>query len=49
MSFALALIAAVLLLLFGLRLSRRPADRRRGILMIIAAGVLVGNVIILTI
>jgi hypothetical protein len=44
----LAMIAAVLLGVFGARLAR-GSDRKRGLLMIVAALVLVANVLILTI
>ena len=46
---ALAMIAAFLLILFGVKLIRRGQDRKRGALMIVAAAVLVGNVVILTV
>jgi high-affinity Fe2+/Pb2+ permease len=46
---ALAMIAAVMLTLFGVRLAVRRGDRKRGILMVVAAAVLVANVVILTI
>ena len=46
---ALAMIAAFLLAIGGSRLTMRQDDRKRGILMIVAAAVLVGNVLILTI
>ena len=45
---ALAMIAAFLLIVFGVRLAMKGGDRKRGALMIVAA-VLVGNVVILTI
>jgi hypothetical protein len=41
-------IAALLLLMGGIRLARRKEDRSRGILMIVAALVLAGNVLIWT-
>jgi len=44
---ALAMIAAGLLVVFGVRMIRR--DRQRGLLMIAAALVLVANVLIWTI
>ena len=47
-AYTLAMIAAVLLVVFGIRLARRAEERRRGVLMIVAAAVLVGNVLILT-
>ncbi len=46
---ALAMIAAFLLVIGGARLAMREGDRKRGILMIVAAAVLVGNVLILTV
>ena len=46
---ALAMIAAFLLILFGVKFIRRGHDRKRGLLMIAAAAVLVGNVVIMTI
>ena len=45
---ALAMIAAFLLAIGGVRLAMRKEDRKRGLLMIVAAVVLVGNVLILT-
>ena len=45
---ALAMIAAFLLIVFGVRLAVKGGDRKRGALMIVAAAVLVGNVVILT-
>ena len=44
----LAMIAAFLLAMGGVRLALRKDDRKRGLLMIVAAAVLVGNVLILT-
>ena len=46
---ALVMIAAFLLTMFGVRLATRGGDRKRGALMIAAAAVLVGNVVILTV
>ena len=46
---AIAMLAACLLVVGGIRLVMRKADRSRGILMILAALVLVGNVVIWTI
>ena len=43
----LAMIAAFLLVIGGVRLAMRQEDRKRGLLMIVAAAVLVGNVLIL--
>ena len=45
----LAMIAAFVLAIGGVRLALREGDRKRGILMIVAALVLVGNVLILTV
>ena len=45
----LAMIAAILLAIFGVRLALRPEDRQRGLLMVGAAIVLVANVIIWTV
>ena len=45
----LAMISAILLAIFGVRLALRPEDRQRGLLMIGAAIVLVANVIIWTV
>ena len=46
---ALAMIAAFLLIVFGVRMAIKGGDRKRGVLMIVAAAVLVGNVVILTV
>jgi hypothetical protein len=46
---AIGMIAAFLLVVRGTKLIRRKEDRVRGILMLVAAAVLVGNVAILTI
>jgi high-affinity Fe2+/Pb2+ permease len=46
---AIGMIAAFLLVVGGIKLIRRKEDRGRGILMLIAAAVLMGNVAILTI
>lgn len=46
---ALAMIAAFVLIIFGLRLAKSGQDRKRGLLMVAAAVVLVGNVVILTV
>ncbi len=45
---AIAMIAAFLLVLGGIRLIRRVEHRQQGWLMIVAAMVLVGNVLIWT-
>ena len=46
---ALAMIAAFLLIVFGVRMAVKGGDRKRAALMIVAAAVLVGNVMIMTI
>jgi hypothetical protein len=46
---AIGMIAAFLLVLGGIKLVRSKEDRGRGILMLVAAAVLMGNVVILTI
>ena len=46
---ALAMIAAFVLVIFGVRLVMNGGDRKRGILMVVAAVVLIGNVVILTV
>ncbi len=46
---ALAMIAAFLLILFGVRMMVKGGDHKRALLMIVAAAVLVGNVVILTV
>ena len=48
MAMAVAMLAAFALVFGGVKLARRPADRKRGLLMIVAAAVLVGNVLIWT-
>jgi high-affinity Fe2+/Pb2+ permease len=45
---AVAMIAAFVLAIGGVKLALRPEDRKRGLLMIAAAAVLVGNVLIWT-
>jgi high-affinity Fe2+/Pb2+ permease len=45
---ATAMIAAFLLIVFGVKLALRQGDRKRGLLMIGAASVLIGNVAIWT-
>ena len=42
------MIAAFVLAIGGVKLALRPEDRKRGLLMITAAAVLVGNVLIWT-
>ncbi|MES2096289.1 MAG: hypothetical protein V4459_05985 [Pseudomonadota bacterium] len=45
---AIAMLAAALLVWFGIRLARRPDTRTKGLLMVVMAAVLVGNVLIWT-
>ena len=45
---AITMIAAFLLLGFGIRQARRPADRQRGLLMIACGIIFVVNVLIWT-
>jgi hypothetical protein len=45
---ALTMIAAALLLVFGIRLALRPADRQRGLLMVACGIIFIGNVLIWT-
>ena len=45
---ALAMIAAFVLIIFGLKLALRGEDRKRGVLMVLAALVLIANVLIWT-
>ena len=45
---ALTMIAAFLLLVFGIRQAMRPADRQRGLLMIACGIIFIGNVLIWT-
>jgi hypothetical protein len=49
LAMAVAILAAFALVFGGVRLARRPKDRMRGVLMIVAALVLVGNVLIWTV
>ena len=44
-----AMLAAFALLFAGVKLALKPEDRKRGLLMIVAAAVLVGNVLVWTI
>jgi high-affinity Fe2+/Pb2+ permease len=46
---AVAMLAAFALIVVGVRLALRPGERKRGLLMIVAAAVLIGNVLIWTI
>ena len=45
---AITMIAAFLLLVFGIRLALRPADRQRGLLMVACGIVFIVNVLIWT-
>jgi len=45
---AVTMIAAMLLLIFGVRFALRPEDRQRGLLMIACGIIFIGNVLIWT-
>jgi hypothetical protein len=45
---AITMIAAMLLLIFGVWLAMRPDDRQRGLLMIACGIIFIGNVLIWT-
>ena len=45
---AITMIAAFLLLVFGVRLALRPADRQRGPLMVVCGIIFIANVLIWT-
>ena len=45
----LAMIAAFVMIFFGTKLALRGEDRKRGILMVVAALVLIANVLIWTV
>ena len=45
---AITMIAAMLLLIFGVKLAMRPEDRQRGLLMIACGIIFIGNVLIWT-
>jgi len=45
---AITMAAAILLLIFGVRLAMRPDERQRGLLMIACGIIFVGNVLIWT-
>lgn len=45
---AITMIAAFLLLVFGVRLALRPADRQRGLLMVVCGIIFIANVLIWT-
>jgi hypothetical protein len=48
-AFGLAMVAAFLLLAGGVKLTRSPQSRTRGLLMIVAAAVIIMNVMIWTV
>jgi hypothetical protein len=45
---SLAMVAVAALVWGGIRLLKQPEDRKRGILMLVAALVLLGNVLIIS-
>jgi high-affinity Fe2+/Pb2+ permease len=45
---AIAMVAAFVLVWFGVRLAMRPDTRTKGVLMVVMAAVLVGNVLVWT-
>jgi drug/metabolite transporter superfamily protein YnfA len=45
---AITMIAAILLLIFGVKLALKPDDRQRGLLMIACGIVFIANVLIWT-
>ena len=45
---SVAMVAAIILAIAGVKLALKPDQRSRGLLMIVAAAVLVGNVVIWT-
>jgi len=45
---AITMIAAILLLVFGVKLAMKPEERQRGLLMIACGIIFVGNVLIWT-
>ena len=49
LAMAVAMLAAFALIFAGVKLSMKPVDRKRGVLMIVAALVLVGNVLVWTV
>jgi hypothetical protein len=46
---AVTMLAAILLLIFGVKLALKPEERQRGLLMIACGIIFVGNVMIWTI
>ena len=49
LAMGIAMLAAFALVIGGVKLALKPEDRKRGLLMIVAAAVLVGNVLMWTI
>lgn len=49
LSLSIAMIAAFLLVLFGARLAWRGEHRRQGVLMLVAAAVILANVLVWTV
>ena len=49
LAMAIAMLAAFALVFGGVKLALKPEDRKRGVLMIVAAAVLVGNVLMWTV
>ena len=45
---AITMVAAILLLIFGVRLAMKPEERLRGLLMIACGIIFIGNVLIWT-
>ena len=45
---AITMFAAILLLVFGVKLARQPDDRQRGLLMIACGIIFIGNVLLWT-
>jgi len=45
---AITMIAAMLLLIFGVKLALKPEERQRGLLMIACGIIFIGNVLIWT-
>jgi hypothetical protein len=45
---AITMTAAILLLVFGVKLAMRPEERQRGLLMIACGVIFIGNVLIWT-
>ena len=48
LAMAVAMLAAFALVVGGVKLALGPEDRKRGVLMLVAAAVLVGNVLVWT-